>query len=199
VKVRSDVQLFKFHNAPVFAHWSVLLAFPLGWAIEKNLLGALVAQAAFLVLVLAHELGHAFMARRLHLPVYSLRIFAIHGTCTYGTPRHEAQEMLVAWGGICAQAVVFFLALALAKAFSLSGGIPRALSPAFDVWIPTNMLIAFCNLLPIPPLDGAKAWRFIPLSVRVLVRRLKSRVRRRPAGRVVSLELSRIGKLPAKE
>jgi len=199
VKARNDVQLFKFHNAPVFAHWSVLLAFPLGWAIEKSLLGALVAQAAFLVLVLAHELGHAFMARRLHLPVYSLRLYAIHGTCAYGVPRREAQDILMAWGGICAQAVLFFLALALGKAFSLIGGIPRTLSPAFDVWVPINMLIAFCNLLPIPPLDGAKAWRFIPLGVRASVRRLKSRVRRRAPGRVVSIELSRIGKRPAKE
>ena len=149
--------------------------------------------------MLAHELGHAFVARRLHLPVYSLRIFAIHGTCTYGPPRRETQDILVAWGGVGAQAVLFLLALALAKAFALTGGIPRTLSAAFDVWVPTNMLIAFCNLLPIPPLDGAKAWRFIPLGVRALVGRVRSRVRRRPAARVVSTELSRIGKRPAKE
>ena len=195
MKVRKELKLFTFHGAPVLAHWTVLLAFPIGWAIEKSILGALVAQAAFLVLMLAHELGHAFVARRLRLPVYSLELYAVHGWCRYGSPHRQSAEVAVAWGGVLAQGVLFALALLLAKGLNLSGGIPRTLAPAFDVWVPTNMLIAFCNLLPIPSLDGAKAWRFIPLGLSALAERLKSRARRRPpAGRVVSKELHRIGK-----
>jgi hypothetical protein len=53
VNLRKELKLFTFHGAPVFAHWTVLLAFPFGWAIEKSILGALVAQAAFFVLMLA--------------------------------------------------------------------------------------------------------------------------------------------------
>ena len=194
MKLRSNVKLFKFHNAPVFAHWTVLLAFPLGWATEKSLLGALVAQGAFLVLMLAHELGHAFVARRCRLPVYSLHLYAIHGLCSYGAPRREGSDVAVAWGGVAAQAVLFFVALLLAKGFSLTGGIPLSLAPAFDVWVPINMLIAFCNLLPIQPLDGAKAWRFIPLTFSGAMVWLKARFRRKPSARVVSMELHRISK-----
>jgi hypothetical protein len=73
------MKLFTYQGAPVIAHWTVLLAFPLGWAVQGSLLGALVAQVAFLVLMLAHELGHAFVASRLRLPIVSLHIYAIHG------------------------------------------------------------------------------------------------------------------------
>jgi Zn-dependent protease len=194
LKLHSNVRLFKFHNASVYAHWTVLLAFPLGWATEKSLLGALVAQAAFLALMLAHELGHAFVARLCGLPVRSLHLYAIHGLCSYGAPRRESQDIGVAWGGIAAQAGVFFVALLLAKSMSLTGGIPRSLAPAFDVWVPINMLVAFCNLLPIPPLDGAKAWRFIPLTSRAIMALVKARTRRKPSARVVSMELHRISK-----
>lgn len=198
MRVRRELKLFSYHGTPVVAHWSVLLAFPLGWAIEKSILGALVAQGAFLVLMLAHELGHAFVARRLRLPVYSLELYAVHGLCRHGAPRHERSAIAVAWGGVAAQGAVFALALLLAKGLNLSGGIPRTLAPAFDVWVPANMLIVFCNLLPIPPLDGAKAWRFVPLVLSSLVRRVRSRKRRPPAERVVSLELRRIGKREVK-
>jgi hypothetical protein len=73
------MKLFTYQGAPVIAHWTVLLAFPLGWAVQGSLLGALVAQVAFLVLMLAHELGHAFVASRLRLPIVSLHIYAIPG------------------------------------------------------------------------------------------------------------------------
>lgn len=198
MQLRKELKLFSYHGAPVVAHWSVLLAFPLGWTVEKSMLGALVAQGAFLVLMLAHELGHAFVARRFRLPVHSLELYAMHGLCRYGTPRHERAAVAIAWGGIAAQGVVFALALLLAKGLDLSGGIPRMLAPAFDVWVPANMLIAFCNLIPIAPLDGAKAWRFVPLVLSSLVRRVGALRRRQPAARVVSHELQRIGKRKAK-
>ena len=169
---------------------------------EKDFLGAIVAQAAFFVLMLAHELGHAFVAHRLRLPVFSVRLYLVHGQCHYGAPRREAADVAVAWGGVAAQAMLFVLALLLAKSMSLAGGIPRALAPAFDVWIPINMLVAFCNLLPIATLDGSKAWRFIPMGFSAAIGRFKSRKRRRrpervgsqSTGRVVSMELHRIGK-----
>jgi Zn-dependent protease len=197
VKVRKELRLFTYHGAPVVAHWSVLLAFPIGWSIQKSIIGALVAQVAFLALMLAHELGHAFVARCFRLPIHSLELYAIHGLCRHGAPRRERQAVAIAWGGVAAQGAVFALALLLAKGLNLSGGIPRALAPAFDVWVPANMLIAFCNLLPIAPLDGAKAWRFVPFFLSGLVRRIRSWCRR-PAARVVSMELRRIGKREGK-
>jgi membrane-associated protease RseP (regulator of RpoE activity) len=149
--------------------------------------------------MLAHELGHAFVARKCRLPVYSLQLYAIHGLCSYGAPRREGSDVAVAWGGVAAQAVLFIFALLLAKAFSFTGGIPHLLAPAFDVWVPINMLVAFCNLLPIPPLDGAKAWRFIPLTFSNAMARFKARFRRKPSARVVSMELHRISNRDAKK
>ncbi len=194
MKIRSNFEVFKVYRAPVFAHWTVLLAFPIGWAIEKSILGAVVAQVAFLVLILAHEIGHAFVAHLCGLRVHSLRLFAFHGACIYGAPRREASNIAVAWGGVAAQAVLFFMALLIAKVFSLTGGIPQALSPAFDVLVPVNMLVAFCNLLPFPPLDGAKAWRFIPRGISAAVARVRKRIPPDETKKVVSKELNRISK-----
>jgi len=84
------------------------------------------------------------------------------------------------------------------KLFSYHGSpVVAHWSVAFDVWVPANMLIAFCNLIPIAPLDGAKAWRFVPLFLSDLVRRIRS-WRRPPATRVVSMELRRIGRRRSK-
>jgi Zn-dependent protease len=132
--------------------------------------------------------------------VYSIELYPVHGLCRYGASRHESSSIAVAWGGVAAQTALFALSLLLAKGLSLSGGIPHTLAPAFDGWVPINMLIAFCNLLPISSLDGAKAWRFIPLGFSSLARRVSSRVRRRqpPVTQVVSMELHRIDKRQAK-
>jgi Zn-dependent protease len=200
LKLKSNLKLFSYHGTPVFAHWSVLLAFPIALASQQSFLGALVAQAAFLVLMLAHELGHAFVARRQRLPVFSIWLYAIHGSCHHGMPRRASAEVAVAWGGVAAQAILLLLALLFAKGMSFTGGIPGALAPAFEVWIPINMLVAFCNLLPIPPLDGAKAWRFVPSAYAAAINRLKSSRRPRAkrvapsSERVVSIESHRARK-----
>ena len=158
----------------MLVHWSVLLAFPFAWALKKDVVGALIVQGIFLVLMLAHELGHAFAARWFRLPVFSIRLYAIHGVCIHGPSRTKGEEIAIAWGGVAAQALLFLAALGLTKALSISSGVPRFLEPALEVLVPINLLIAFCNLLPIAPLDGSKAWRFIPLALRRIVARIKS-------------------------
>ena len=181
MNLRKSFKLCTFRGAPVLAHWSVLIAFPFCWFVEKSVTGALIAQAAFLGLMLVHELGHALMAVRLRLTVYSIHLYAVHGLCVLEAPRSEAEHIAVAWGGVVAQAALFVGALATLKTINLIGQVPGALEPLFAVWVPTNMLIAFCNLIPIPPLDGATAWRFLPTACSAAAERLQRLSRNRRA------------------
>jgi stage IV sporulation protein FB len=73
---------------------------------------------------------------------------------------------------------------------------PTLLQPLFFVWIPFNILVAIHNLIPIPPLDGAKAWHVVRLAWRWLSARTfqHRKVPASTAAKVVSLELRRISK-----
>ena len=153
---------------------------------------------AYVSLLLVHELGHAVTAKANGLRVFSLQAFWLHGACTYEPGRGPISDVAVAWGGVTAQFLLFLAALGLAKANALAvGAIPLVVQPLFFIWVPINLLMIFLNLLPIPPLDGANAWRALPLLWRrVLTRKPVSRARRARASRssaekVVSMELRR--------
>jgi hypothetical protein len=52
----------------------------------------------------------------------------------------------------------------------------------FRVLIETNLLIMVFNLIPVPPLDGVKAWRILPLLRERLPQFSWARILRRRAG-----------------
>lgn len=198
MKFRSTLVIGRYGSAPISVHWSALLAFPLAWAATRSVFAGLVGLVAYVSLMLVHELGHAVAARANGLRVFSLQAFWLHGACTYEPGRTPLSDVAVAWGGVAAQFLLFLAALGLAKATALVvGEIPLLLQPLFFVWVPINLFMIFFNLLPIPPLDGAKAWRALPL----LWRRASSRKPVSPARRVrtsaaspekvVSIELRR--------
>jgi stage IV sporulation protein FB len=179
-------------------HWSALLAFPFAWAATRSVLAGLVGFIAYVSLLLVHELGHAIAAKANGLRVFSLQAFWLHGTCTYESARTPLSDVAVAWGGVAAQFLLFLAALALAKATTLAvGEIPLLIQPLFFIWVPINLLMIFLNLLPVPPLDGAKAWRAIPLLWRRALSRKpvlparRERTRDSSPEKVVSMELRR--------
>jgi Zn-dependent protease len=130
---------------------------------------ALASLPAYIALIVAHEMGHAEMVRWRGLRARGIHVYAMHGACYYEQPYYEFDDVLIAWGGVGAQVLLLVLALA---ARWLTGFAPyplqSALAPAFGIFISTNMVIGFFNLLPIPPLDGAKAWRILPYAWRWL-------------------------------
>jgi stage IV sporulation protein FB len=195
LKFHGELVIGRFDHAPVSVHWSALLAFPFAWAATGSVLGGLVGFAAYVALMLVHELGHAVTARANGLRVISIQAFWLHGSCTYESARAGAADLAVAWGGVAAQFLLFLIALALAKStVVITDEIPSLLQPLFFVWIPLNLLSIFYNLLPIPPLDGAKAWAVLPLMWRRATARkpaaLPPRLRSAPdpADKVVSLD-----------
>jgi Zn-dependent protease len=111
----------------------------------------------FFLIIVLHEIGHALLVRRFGYRVTSIEVHGLGGVCRWQgdtTAMHRAQ---IAWGGVNAQALVFIVTVA---ATGLLGEptdpFTSQLVRAFTV---TNAWLIALNLLPIPPLDGAEAWK----------------------------------------
>jgi Zn-dependent protease len=151
--------LFRFgrQRIPVRAHWSL----PLGAWFFCGFHWAPVAWLTFALLILAHELGHAFMVRVAGAHVLGVDLTVFGGLCTWQGHTNRFQRAYIAAGGVLAQAVIFVAAtMVQARRLALFG----AYTPiVLDVLISDNLWIAMINLLPVAPLDGAKAWALLPL------------------------------------
>jgi hypothetical protein len=110
---------------------------------------------AYPCLVLLHELGHAVLVRRCRHRVVSVEVSGLGGVCRWSGNASPFEEALTAWGGVLAQFVAFCAAHAW-----LSVQPPESAFGWDVAWTFTHSnlwMIAF-NLLPIAPLDGARAW-----------------------------------------
>lgn len=149
-------------GARVYLHWSVLaVAGLLALMSFSSPIHAAVAIVSYLSVVLLHEVGHAWMARRLGYDVDSIRVAFLHGRCEYEAPYSETDEVLIAWGGVLAQLAVAAPILIVAALFGQNDFGYAAPAVVFLGYV--NLLIALVNLAPAPELDGHIAWRAIPL------------------------------------
>lgn len=125
---------------------------------------ALVGVACYFGVILLHEIGHAAMARRLGYAAPAIRLSFMHGLCEHDAPGTRRDEALIAWGGVLAQLAVALPLLALAALHVFdTAPLGRIVVVAFGRL--SLVLVAF-NLLPVRPLDGAKAWPLIPILLR---------------------------------
>ncbi|UHQ21289.1 hypothetical protein LVB77_11355 [Lysobacter sp. 5GHs7-4] len=127
---------------------------------SRNWLPAIAGTVAYLLLIVAHEAGHAWVARRNGLYVHALHIYPMHGLCEHECARTPGQDIAVAWGGVGAQLLLLALAVAI--------GLQRWPEPAVPVqdalvvaWGALNLMTIALNLAPVAPLDGARAWKVL--------------------------------------
>jgi Zn-dependent protease len=171
---------------PVGASWSILLIGALiAWSLAASILpaqvpglapagywlGGVVGTGLFLGSLLAHELGHAVVARRAGLRVRGITLWLLGGVALLEDepvrPRDELRVALVGPAVSLALAVAFGL---VAVALGLAGG--PGLAVAVAAWLAVgNTALALFNLLPAAPLDGGRVLRGL------LWRRHGSRVR----------------------
>jgi Zn-dependent protease len=133
----------------------ILLGFILlSQGLSAGAAGALGGLLMVLVLfgsVLAHELGHAVVARRLGLPILGIELHFVGGAAKMARPPRSArQEIIVAVAG---PAVSFGLA-ALAYLLALASG-------SHLLWLLAlvNGMLGLFNLLPALPMDGGRVLR----------------------------------------
>ena len=124
----------------------------------------------FFGLILLHELGHALVVKAVGGSPVEIMLTGFGGHCAWRGEVSPIGRAAIAWGGVWAQ----LLGLGAALIYLQLEGQPRtmwgwaiiAMLTARNTW-----LIAL-NLAPIPPLDGAEAWRLPILLGRALRFRL---------------------------
>jgi Zn-dependent protease len=184
--VTASLRFGRIAGIPVGASWSALLiAGLIAWSLAGSLLPAevpglapaaywlagLAGAGLFLGSLLAHEIGHALVARRAGLSVRGITLWLLGGVALLEdeptTPGDELRVALVGPAVSLALAVVFGLA---AVAGSLAA-LPAAAVTVVAWLAVANAALALFNLLPAAPLDGGRVLRGL------LWRRHGSRVR----------------------
>lgn len=159
------------YGVPIRLHWSI----PVCALIAGGLRFAPGAWLAYLLLILIHEAGHAYVVRRVGARALALDVLGFGGLCWWEGSVTPIQRACIAWGGVWAQMVV----LAIAGAGVLLFGMPAHPFAAqmVDVALVSNLWLIGLNLLPIPPLDGKEAWSLFPLLRRRFALRRAARAR----------------------
>jgi Zn-dependent protease len=158
---------------PVGASWSALLiALLIAWSLGGQLpaqvpgltpaaywLAGAAGAVLFLGSLLAHEIGHALVARRAGLRVRGITLWLLGGVAQLedepASPGDELRVAIVGPAVSLALAVGFGLA---AVALSVAGG--PALVGVVATWLAlANAVLAVFNLLPAAPLDGGRVLR----------------------------------------
>ncbi|MDP1824177.1 MAG: hypothetical protein Q8L48_13070 [Archangium sp.] len=118
------------------------------------------ALLGLVVLIFVHEVGHAVLVRRNGGWVQSIDFLPFGGECSWHGSVSPVGESVIAWGGVLAQALL----LAVVNAMLLVTGRPHEpfLGSLVHSLTVTNLFMIGLNLLPIPPLDGSRAWLLIP-------------------------------------
>jgi len=161
IRLEKLTLVLQWRETNFYVHWTVLIitALLLYNSIHRPLL-CLLGLAAYLSVLVIHECGHLFVARRMRCHVHSVKIYPIFGITCFQVPRARLDHCFIAWGGVVAQAIVALPFVSWVVLFGYSRFEPvnavLALLGFFSVGV------AIFNLLPIPPLDGALAWQIVP-------------------------------------
>jgi Zn-dependent protease len=174
--VKQSVRLGRVGGIPVGAHWSVAVilaliaellavsvlpaAFPHKPAAQYWVV-AVIAAAAFLACLLAHELAHALVARRSGVGVRSITLWLLGGVAELdGDPPNAGADLRIALAGPAASLVAGMLLFAAGVAIAAAGGPGVAIAAA--IWLALmNVILAVFNLLPGAPLDGGRVLRAV--------------------------------------
>jgi len=150
---RGTLRVARYRGAPILLHWSLalgLLAFG-GFAFVPGF------WVGFTGLILLHELGHAYLVRRLGFNVEAVVVHGFGGFCSWHGQATRLEHSVIAWGGVLAQALLLLGTLAFVQIVG-----PPTSAFGFhleDAWVRANLWIMALNLLPVAPLDGAEAWQ----------------------------------------
>jgi len=170
----ASLRLGRIAGIPVGASWSVLLIAALfAWSLAGSILpglvpglvpstywaAAVVATGLFLGSLLAHEVGHALVARRAGLRVRGITLWLLGGVAQLedepASPRDDLRVAIVGPAISLALAVGFGVA---AAGLALLGA--PALAVAVLGWLAVgNVALAVFNLIPAAPLDGGRVLR----------------------------------------
>ncbi len=151
-----SLNLGRYFGIPVRAHWSMALVavlFGVNLANSLGLVAGIIAVIAFFVSILAHEFGHALVARRYDVQTESIDLWALGGVARLdrepATPRAD--------GFIAVAGPLVSLAIGIV---TFAGGYMMRSNTL--LWIGfVNLALAVFNMLPGAPLDGGRVVRAV--------------------------------------
>jgi Zn-dependent protease len=118
----------------------------------------LVTSLLFFGSVLAHELGHSYLALRNKIPVNNITLYIFGGVAQISQePPSPGTEFLIALAG---PFVSLTLAFSLWIIWLLTRSIPLLAAPSLYLWR-INLILGLFNLVPGFPLDGGRVLRSI--------------------------------------
>ncbi len=140
-------------GADILLHWTL----PLGLLMWGGGLRPGAWIGVFFV-IFAHELGHAWLAwrRKHYVPKIVLWGF---GGLTYHTATGGYDRMVIAWGGVMVQAIIFAIAFPIYLVVAPVG--VSLLDDLLYALVVPNAILALLNLIPFGGLDGAHAWPLV--------------------------------------
>jgi len=172
--VDDSIHLGRLAGIRIGAHWSLLVVFALiAWSLASGQLPAevphqpaaaywtvaLLTAILFFASLLAHEMGHALVARRLGLEIEGITLWLFGGVARLradaGGPGGELRIAVVGPLVSLALAVVFW---AVSWALGAAGA-PRLLAAGAGWLAVINLILGLFNLLPAFPLDGGRVLR----------------------------------------
>ena len=168
-----SIRIFRINGIPIGIHpsWFIIFVF-LTWSLTNGYFANRAADLPFPGIwvlglgtslmffgsVLAHELGHAFVALRNNIPVKSISLFFLGGVAEIERePSAPGEEFRIAIAG---PMVSLGLALAFNSLSQLSGGISYV-GAALDYLARVNLLLGLFNLIPGFPMDGGRILRAV--------------------------------------
>ncbi len=151
-----SISVGTYAGIPVRAHWSMaFVAVWFGVLFSANLgpIGGAVATVAFFASILAHEFGHALVARRYGVRTESIDLWALGGVARLDreSPSPRADGLIAVAG----PAVSLLIGVvALGAGFALQSNVLAVVGGL-------NILLAVFNMLPGAPLDGGRVVRAV--------------------------------------
>lgn len=166
MSTHNDMGAGRLFGIPLRLHWSFLVMTAVMLAMSGfQIVAGLGSLVAYVVLILAHELGHALVGRLWGERVVSITLFGYGGECqlTATHPSRLSRET-IAWAGVLAQALIYCLTALLAARFTIAEG--TFFRGVMRVFTTENAIFMGINLLPIRPIDGRTAWPLLWHPVR---------------------------------
>lgn len=171
--MNASIKLGKIGGIPIGLHYSWFLIFILiTWSLSSGyypdlypqLTGiahmsmAVITSLLFFASVLAHELGHSFVALRNQIPVRAINLFLFGGVAQIEQePKSAGAEFRIAIAG---PLVSLILAVVFGALWLLDQQIPFLAAPSLYL-MRINLMLALFNMIPGFPLDGGRVLRAI--------------------------------------
>ena len=154
-----SIRLGTYAGIPVRAHWS--MAFIAVWfgvvlAADYGVVPGVIGTAAFFLSILAHEFGHALVARRYGVGTISIDLWALGGVAELDreAPTPRADGLIAVAGPTVSLAIGL---VGLGAGYGLH-------SPILALIGVVNLGLAVFNMLPGAPLDGGRVLRAVRWS-----------------------------------